>query len=249
MCGGTAAGLVTSSVSGLLRDSAYLRQARSRRLPCYPGVAATTLDRPLKRARGGHDHGSGGPLLDLTNCAICLLGLDCSSIGCRPRSFRVYSRSWNYLVTARTVQGMARVRPGRLLPDPYLLVRSVRRGSRVKRDFACTFTWLFSPVLVVGRSRSRLRLEGRARTLSGPSPDLSAAGTLLHLAASPIRRYPHMGIGPVHISPSPAGTPLSTVHVRPGPPLGRASDQVALVSLSSLAAVLEVPGTFRTRRM
>ena len=46
-------------------------------------------------------------------------------------------------VTARTVQGMARVRPGRLLPDPYLLVRSVRRGSRVKRDFACTFTQLF----------------------------------------------------------------------------------------------------------
>ena len=31
-------------------------------------------------------------------------------------------------MTARIVQGMARVRPGRLLPDPYLLVRSVRSG-------------------------------------------------------------------------------------------------------------------------
>ena len=89
-------------------------------------------------------------------------------------------------VMARTVQGMARVRPGRLLPDPYLLVRSVRRGSRVKRDFACTCTRHLSPVLVVLRSQSRLRLEGRTRTLSGPSPDLSPA-RLLHLppAASP----------------------------------------------------------------
>jgi hypothetical protein len=80
-------------------------------------------------------------------------------------------------VTARTLQGMARVRPGRLLPDPYLLVRSVRRGSRVKRDFACTFTRLFPPVLVVLRSQSRLRLEGRTCTLSGPSPDLSPVRT------------------------------------------------------------------------
>src|SRR6185437_5598940 len=32
-----------------------------------------------------------------------------------------------------------------------------------------------SPVLVVLRSQSRLRLEGRTRTLSGPSPDLSPA--------------------------------------------------------------------------
>ena len=83
-------------------------------------------------------------------------------------------------MTARTVQGMVRVRPGRLLPDPYLLVRSVRRGSRVKRDFACTFTRHLSPVLVVLRSQSRLRLEGRTRTLSGPSPDLSPP-RLFHL--------------------------------------------------------------------
>jgi hypothetical protein len=42
--------LVTSSV-GLLHDLAYVRQARSRCLPCYPGVAVTTLDRPPERAR------------------------------------------------------------------------------------------------------------------------------------------------------------------------------------------------------
>ncbi len=56
--------------------------------------------------------------------------------------------------------------------------RSVRRVSGVKRDFAGTLTRHFPPVLVALRSRSRLRLEGRTRTLSGPSPDLSCARTL-----------------------------------------------------------------------
>jgi hypothetical protein len=56
--------------------------------------------------------------------------------------------------------------------------RSVRRGSKIKRDFACTFTGHLLPVRVVLRSQSCLRLEGRARTLSGPSPDLSSARTL-----------------------------------------------------------------------
>ena len=42
--------------------------------------------------------------------------------------------------------------------------------SRIKRDFACTLTRHLSPVLVGLRSQSRLRLEGRARTLSGPRP-------------------------------------------------------------------------------
>jgi hypothetical protein len=50
---------------------------------------------------------------------------------------------------------------------------SVRRGSGVKRDFACTLTGVFPPVLVALRAESRLGLEGRTRTLSGPSPDLS----------------------------------------------------------------------------
>ena len=84
----------------------------------------------------------------------------------------------NCSVTARTVQGMARVRSGQAPAWPLSSDRSVRRGSSVKRDFACTFTGHLSPVLVVLRSQSRLRLEGRTRTLSGPSPDLSPTRTL-----------------------------------------------------------------------
>ena len=45
---------LTSSVSGLLRDSAHVRQARSRCLRCYPGMTVTTLGRPPHRAREGH---------------------------------------------------------------------------------------------------------------------------------------------------------------------------------------------------
>jgi hypothetical protein len=48
---------VTSSVSGLLRGQAHVRQARSRCLLCCPGVTVVTLGRPPHRARGGH-----GPL-------------------------------------------------------------------------------------------------------------------------------------------------------------------------------------------
>ena len=84
----------------------------------------------------------------------------------------------NCPVTARTMQGVARVRSGQAPAWPLSSDRSVRRGSGVKRDFACTFTRHFPPVLVVLRSQSRLRLEGRARTLSGPSPDLSPGRTL-----------------------------------------------------------------------
>ena len=77
--------------------------------------------------------------------------------------------------STRTLQGMARVRSGQAPAWPLISDRSVRRGSRVKRDFACTFTRYVSPVLVVLRSQSRLRLEGRTRTLSGPSPDLTSS--------------------------------------------------------------------------
>jgi hypothetical protein len=68
------------------------------------------------------------------------------------------------------LQGMARVRSGQAPAWPLSSDRSVRRDSGVKRDFACTFAWHVSPVLVALRPQSRLRLEGRARTLSGPSP-------------------------------------------------------------------------------
>ncbi len=81
-------------------------------------------------------------------------------------------------VTACTVQGMARVRSGQARPRPVVSGRSVRRGSGVKRDFACTLTRDLPPVLVALRSQSRLRLEGWTRTLSGPSPDLSPAWAL-----------------------------------------------------------------------
>jgi hypothetical protein len=84
---------LTSSVSGLLRDSVDLRQARSRRLPCYPGVAVITPGRPPERARGGHDHGSGVRRPYLTN----LCGLPALLSCCRRTlsgSFRIYSGSW-----------------------------------------------------------------------------------------------------------------------------------------------------------
>jgi len=47
---------VTASVSGILRDSSHLRQARSRCLRCCPRVAVTALGLPPHRARGGHAH-------------------------------------------------------------------------------------------------------------------------------------------------------------------------------------------------
>ena len=102
-------------------------------------------------------------------------------------------------MTACTVQGMARVRSGQACPCPVVSGRSVRRGSGVKRDFACTCTRHFPPVLVVLRSQSRLRLEGRTRTLSGPSPDLSPARPLAPSARRRellIRRYPCGHPGP-----------------------------------------------------
>jgi hypothetical protein len=46
---------VTSSVSGLLCDSAHVRQARSRCLRCCPRVTVIALSRPPYRARGGHE--------------------------------------------------------------------------------------------------------------------------------------------------------------------------------------------------
>jgi hypothetical protein len=47
------------------------------------------------------------------------------------------------IVAARTVQGMARVRSGQASAWPLSSDRSVRRGSRVKHDFACTLTGNF----------------------------------------------------------------------------------------------------------
>ena len=70
-------------------------------------------------------------------------------------------------------------------PARFFLSGGPQRGSRVNRDFACTSTRHFSPVLVALRSQSRLRLEGRTRTLSGPSPDIGPARTLVPSACMP----------------------------------------------------------------
>ena len=52
----------------------------------------------------------------------------------------------DFRVTARTVQGMARVGSGQAPAWPLSSDRSVRRGSSTKRsDFACAFTRSFRP--------------------------------------------------------------------------------------------------------
>jgi len=80
--------------------------------------------------------------------------------------------------------------PGRLPPGPCLLAGVSAEVSGVKCDFACTLAGHFPPVLIVLRSRSRLRREGRARTLSGPSPELRLIRTpaLSVIRAGPLRR-------------------------------------------------------------
>ena len=69
-----------------------------------------------------------------------------------PRIFRVMDAS---AVTARALQGMARVRSGQAPAWPLVLTGVSAVVSRVKRDFACPFTWHFSPVPAVLQSRSR----------------------------------------------------------------------------------------------
>jgi hypothetical protein len=86
--------------------------------------------------------------------------------------------------------------PGRLRPGPWFLTGVSAEVSGIKRDFACTFTRHLPLVLVVLRSESRLMLEGRTRTLSGPSPDLSPAGTL----APSVRSGPDPGHVPLRIT-------------------------------------------------
>jgi len=103
-----------------------------------------------------------------------------------------------------TLQGMARVQSGQALAWPLVSGRSARRGSKIKCDFACTFTRRLLLVRVVLRPQSCLRLEGRARTLGGPSPDLSQPG-FLHLPpaakTSQIRKYQRGASRLVQISP------------------------------------------------
>ena len=71
-----------------------------------------------------------------------------------------------------------------------LLDRGGRRNTifvRVRRDI----DGVFPPVLVALRSQSRLMLEGRTRTVSGPSPDLASAGPTQPWRRRPARCDPH----------------------------------------------------------
>jgi hypothetical protein len=75
------------------------------------------------------------------------------------------------VVTARTVQGMARARSGQAPAWPLVADRVSAVLSTIKHDFAYVHQ-AFSPVLVVLLRQSCLMWrEGRTRTLSGPSPD------------------------------------------------------------------------------
>jgi hypothetical protein len=158
------------------------------------GVAALA---PFAQAHSGHVHGSGGRQPHLANWwSTCLYSVAAASRG-QDRS--VSSGSWSVEPSDRppmaghirswrgTAQGMARVRSGQAPAWPLSSGRSVRRdlplGSSVKRDFACTFTGHLPSVLVVLRAQSCLMLEGRARTLSGPSRTRAQPGPL-HLPPS-----------------------------------------------------------------
>jgi hypothetical protein len=101
------------------------------------------------------------------------------AVGCCCCCHRCCQLSTGAAVASRAApcRGWPASGPGRLRPGPWSLT-GVRRGSGVKRDVACTFIRHLSPVLVVPRSLSRLRLEERTRTLSGPSPDPSPARTV-----------------------------------------------------------------------
>jgi hypothetical protein len=156
---------------------------------CCPRVAVIALGRPPYRARGGRDlltrrcpYWCPGPFETVRD-----LGRVLSAVRVCPHNREVvrpggsYSRldAWHLValvlvvVTARTVQGMARVRSGQAPAWPLSTDRSARRSPGSVRDFACTFTRNFPPVLIGLRSKLRLMLEGWTRTLSGPSQDLA----------------------------------------------------------------------------
>jgi len=71
-----------------------------------------TLGRPPHRARSGHAHGSAGGLSDLANLYTLpawTRSLIAPAAETIPRIFRIMDTS---AATARTLQGMARVRSG-----------------------------------------------------------------------------------------------------------------------------------------
>jgi hypothetical protein len=102
------------------------------------------------------------PVCDLGLVSPGCPGWSGASEGC---SF-VWLPAWLPALIARrlyvTGDGPRPVRPG----SAWLLSsgRSVRRGSKVKRDFACTFTRHLLPVRFVLRSHSCLKLEADTYT-------------------------------------------------------------------------------------
>src|SRR5690348_3067101 len=100
---------------------------------------------------------------------------------------------------------MARVRSGQARPGPWFLTGVLVEVSGIKGDFACTLTRHFPSVLVVLWSQSRLMLEGRARTLSGPSPDPSPARTPAPSARCDRDPAPTAGIDRLQLAEDNAG--------------------------------------------
>ena len=133
---------------------------------------------------------------------------------------------------------------GRLRPGPWFRSRVSTENSRVKRDFACTLARAFPPVLVVLRAQSRLGLEGRTRTLSGPSPDLASSvsgllGNLAHVRQARSRC--------LRCCPGVAVTTLSRPpHRARGGHVRGSGGCVVVVRIC--AADLALPGTARRRR-
>ena len=157
---------MTSAASPLRcsRESEVLEDSSSRWLPAW--------------LPGRQVHGSGVRLSDLANlCTLPAWTRSLFSPGAEiiPRIFRIMELP---PCPPAPCRGWPASGPGRLRPGPWFLTGVSAVVSRVKRDFACTLTVGFPPVLVVLRAQSRLRLEGRTRTLSGPSLDPSPARTL-----------------------------------------------------------------------
>ena len=139
-----------------------------REFPRLTGRSAT------QRARGGHAHGSGGGRPHLSNLRILpawTRSLMSPAVKTIPRIFRIMETS---VVTTRTLQGMARVRSGQAPAWPLSFDRSVRRLQGQVRLRVYVDRYL-SACAGCPAEQSRLRLEGRTRTLSGPSPDLTSS--------------------------------------------------------------------------
>jgi hypothetical protein len=130
-------------------------------------------------------HGSGGGALHLSNS--CTLPARTRSLTCLaatiiPRIFRIMETSPFLPAPCR---GWPASGPGRLRPGPWFLtgVSAVAPGSsatsRVRWPVPFHLCWLAL------RAQSRLRLEGRARTLSGPSPDLTSSVSGLSFRGHP----------------------------------------------------------------